>query len=89
MASKVISNVFTVPPGSKVVPERFDVRVINKNLTLGRVTREEVKKHLEALPDDEARCERVNYLDLVEGDSSNGSSDFDSGAPINGGSFGH
>lgn len=39
---------------------KFDKRLIELNLKLGRVTREEAEKYIESLPDLQAQCEKLD-----------------------------
>lgn len=46
---------------------KFDKRLTEWNLANGQITKEEWKKHLEALPD---MKDKVEFIDLEEGSSS-------------------
>lgn len=39
---------------------KFDKRLIELNLKLGRITREEAAQHIESLPDLQAQCEKLD-----------------------------
>jgi len=39
---------------------RFDKRLLDHNLKTGEVTPEELKKHLDSLPDLAQQCEKIN-----------------------------
>ena len=45
-------EIYYNPEGSPVVPARFDVRVQLRHRSRGLITQQEMKKHLESLPDD-------------------------------------
>lgn len=59
---------YYVPKGSPVFPSRFDTRVRLRSLTLGLLNQEELDAHLEALPDESANAEFIDFNSIVEGD---------------------
>jgi len=51
-----------------VEAKKFDTRVLERNLTRGVITDAEVKKAVQALPDDAAAGEFVNIESLTDSD---------------------
>lgn len=45
---------------------KFDTRLTDLNLRSGTVTKEEIKKHMEQLPDLSDKCEKLNLEDASE-----------------------
>lgn len=92
--NNVLSKNFKVPEGSVVVPQKFDTRVVDKNLSLGRITKAELDNYLNTLPDEAGSGDVLKYGDLVEdesldsdsSDSGFGHSDGGSQGPLGGGS---
>ena len=46
---------------------KFDNRLLDLNIKMGRLTQEQLEKHLKSIPDVEAQCEK---LDLEKTDTS-------------------
>ena len=67
-------SVYFAPEGSPVVPGRFDSRIRRRSLTRGIVTRDELKAHLNNLPDDKAVADFRDYEALVKDESVESSS---------------
>lgn len=63
------SKIYYIPEGSPVAPDKFDVRVRNRQLSGGHVTYTELKNHLESLPDDTAYADSRSYDAVVNDDS--------------------
>ncbi len=74
-------DIYATPTDSPVVPNFFDVRVQNKYLSRGIITREELEKHLKSLPDDAEYANEIGFDSLVNEESSEGaaSSEAESG----------
>ena len=51
--------------------KKFDVRVLEKNLSRGVIQDDEAQKLLKQLPDDSANAEWVNIEELEKGDAEN------------------
>jgi hypothetical protein len=68
-------EIYYIPQGSPVAPSPFDVRVQTKNLSRGRITTAELKKHLAGLADDAAYGKVVSFDSVVSDESSDGASD--------------
>ena len=77
------SNIYIIPEGSPVAPDKFDVRVRNRHLSSGTLSFDELKKYLSSLPDDSERAELRNY-DTIVNDDSVESGDSPVGAPEGG-----
>ena len=42
---------------------KYDTRLVESNLRTGTLTKEDVKKHLDQLPDLSDKCEKINLED--------------------------
>jgi hypothetical protein len=49
-----------------IVSKKFDVRMLEKNLTRNVVSDKEVKTHMDALPDDAENAEFISLDDIAE-----------------------
>lgn len=67
-------EIYYNPPGSPVVPSKFDTRVQLRFRSRGLVTADELKKHLTSLPDEAAAGEFVDYEAIVSDEREAGSS---------------
>jgi hypothetical protein len=77
------SNIYMIPEGSPVAPDKYDVRVRNRHISGGVITFEGLKKHLENLPDDTEHAELRSY-DAIVNDDSVETADVVAGAPEGG-----
>lgn len=50
---------------------KFDTRLMDLNLRSGTITKEEIKKHMEQLPDLSDKCEKLNLEDSSEDSQDN------------------
>lgn len=49
-----------------IINKKFDVRMLEKNLTRGVISDKEVKSHFEQLPDDAENAEFINLDEVAE-----------------------
>ena len=58
-------EIYYVPAGSPVGPDKFDTRLRMRNLTRGVITPDEVKKFQTSLPDDTDSAEFRSYDEIL------------------------
>ncbi|HVJ64145.1 MAG TPA: hypothetical protein VM901_02710 [Bdellovibrionota bacterium] len=62
-------SVYYIPEGSKVAADLYDLRVVDRNITNGRVNPKEYNKHLSSLEDSSSYAEKLPYEQVVETES--------------------
>lgn len=62
-------SVYYIPQGSKVGADLYDLRVVDRNISNGRVNPKEYAKHLSSLEDSSGFAEKIAYDQVVETES--------------------
>jgi len=73
--AKKQSEIYYVPQGSPVSPDKWDVRVIHKNIASALISPKELEEHLNKLPDDTAHADFRDYDAVINDDSGEGVAD--------------
>lgn len=66
MSSSPNKSVYYIPAGSKVGADVYDLRVVDRNISNGRVNPKDYAKHLSNLEDSASFAEKLAYDDVVE-----------------------
>lgn len=83
-AQKDKNQIYFIPEGSPVAPDKYDVRVRNRHITGGVVTFEGLKSYLTSLPDDTEFAEFRSYDVIVNDDTVEPTETVVAGAPEGG-----
>ncbi len=75
-------KVYFVPKNSPVYPSVFDTRVRLRSLTLGLIKPGELEKHLEALPDESANADFIEFNAIINNEEAEGSRGDERDEPI-------
>lgn len=62
-------SVYYIPQGSKVGADLYDLRVVDRNISNGRVNPKEYAKYLSSLEDSSQYAEKLPYEQVVETES--------------------
>lgn len=62
-------SVYYIPEGSKVGADQYDLRVVDRNISSGRVNPKDYAKYLAGLEDCASMAEKLPYEELVETES--------------------
>lgn len=77
-------NIYIIPEGSPVAPDKYDVRVRNRHISGGVITAESLKKHLENLPDESDQADFRSYDTIVNDETVETTETAAAGAPEGG-----